>query len=200
MEELMPRLSFKFWYVALLLSLFVPAFARAQSTFEILPSKSSVTFTISTTFNEIEGKAKAFKGSLSIPDAKDLATGTTATITIDTKSMETGNKGRDKDMHKDVIESEKFPEIKIAIKKITADSALYTYKISADITMHGVTKSVDFKTSALSFAGTDGKLSLSISGKVKINMSDWGMTPPSIVVNKVSPEIVVGWSLIAQQK
>ena len=196
----MPRLSFTFLYTALL-ALFAPAFAQAQSTFEILPSKSSVTFTISTTFNEIEGKAKSFKGSLSIPDAaKDLATGTTATITVDTKSMETGNKGRDKDMHKDVLESEKHPEIKIAIKKITADPALYTYKVTADISMHGVTKSVDFKTSALSFAGADGKLSLSISGKVKINMSDWGMTPPSIVVNKVSPEIVVGWSLIAQQK
>jgi polyisoprenoid-binding protein YceI len=197
----MPRLSFKFWYAALLLALFAPAFAHAQSTFEVVPSKSSVTFTISTTFNEIEGKAKTFKGSLNIPDAaKDLATGTTATIIVDAKSMETGNKGRDKDMHKDVIESEKYSEIKIAIKKITADSALYTFKVSADITMHGITKTVDFKTSALSFAGADGKLALSISGKVKINISDWGMTPPNIVVNKVSPEIVVGWSLIAQQK
>jgi polyisoprenoid-binding protein YceI len=198
----MHRLSFKFWYATLLLTLFAPTFAQAQSTFEILPSKSSVTFMISTTFNEIEGKAKTFRGSLSIPDTtgKDIATGTTATITVDTKSMETGNKGRDKDMHKDVLESEKHPEIKITIKKITADTALYTYKVSADITMHGITKTVDFKTSALSFAGADGKLSLSISGKVKINMSNWGMNPPSIVVNKVSPDVVVGWSLIAQQK
>jgi polyisoprenoid-binding protein YceI len=198
----MPRLSsLSFFMAALFVALLAPSSARAQSSFEVVPSKSSVTFTISTTFNEIEGKAKTFKGSLNIPDAaKDLATGTSASIVIDAKSMETGNKGRDKDMHKDVLESEKHPEIKIAIKKITADPALYTYKVSADVTMHGVTKTVDFKTSALSFTGADGKLSLSISGKVKINMTDWGMTPPSIVVNKVSPEVVIGWSLIAQQK
>jgi hypothetical protein len=102
--------------------------------------------------------------------------------------------------HHHHLESEKYSDIKISIKKITADPALYTYKVSADVTMHGVTKTVDFKTSALSFTGADGKLSLSISGKVKINMTDWGMTPPSIVVNKVSPDVVIGWSLIAQKK
>lgn len=192
----------RFGFLSCLLALFaVPSLAQAQNKFEIVPSKSSITFTISTTFNEIEGKAPSFKGSLDIPDpAKDLATGTTATITIDTKTMETGNKGRDKDMHEDVIESAKFPEIKLVIKKITADSALYSYTVTADLTMHGVTKSISFKTSALSFTGDGGKLALSISGKVKVNITNWGMTPPSIVVNKVSPDVTINWSLIAIQK
>jgi polyisoprenoid-binding protein YceI len=185
---------------SLLIGSLAPALASAQNTFQIVKKESSFSFEVSTTLGGFEGKAKAFSGSIEIPSyPSDLAAGTTATITVDAATMETGIKARDKDLNEKVIESATYPEIKIVVKKVEKDAGAYSYKITADLTMHGQTNPVTFKSAVLplSSAGRDG---IAISGDVKIDITKWGMKPPSIVVNKVSKDVVVKWSLVALKK
>jgi polyisoprenoid-binding protein YceI len=179
---------------------FAPAVAGAQNTFQIVKKESSFAFEVSTTLGGFEGKAKTFSGSIEIPSyPTELAAGTTATVTVDASTLETGIKARDKDLYENVIESATYPEIKIVVKKVEKDAGAYSYKITADLTMHGQTNPVTFKSAVLplSSAGRDG---VAISGDVKIDITKWGMKPPSIVVNKVSKEVVVKWSLVALKK
>lgn len=174
-----------------------PGFAFAQATFQIDPKKSDISFSVSSTFDDFDGKAHKISGTIDIPGFPgDLASGASASILIDAKSLSTGHKGRDKHMHENVLESEKYPEIKLAVKKIVAESAAYSYQVTADLTLHGVTKTLTFKCAALEYKD-GGKDALSISGKVKIDMTGWGITPPNIVVNKVSKDMIIRWTLVA---
>lgn len=185
---------------ALLGALSMPSLAAAEQ-FEILTTKSKITFTISTTFNEIEGKAPVFKGTIDVPGApSDLAAGTTGAVVIDTKTMTTKHEGRDRDMHEDVIHSAKYPEIKLELRKVVAKTAAFTYDVEVNISMHGTSKSMTLPCTVVSTTSPDGKTLLSIKGKAKIKMTDYGMVPPSILVNKVSSDIAINWTLIAVQK
>jgi polyisoprenoid-binding protein YceI len=186
--------------LALLGALAVPSLADAQNQYEVLTKKSKVTFKISTTFNEIEGSAPSVSGEITTPGGTaDLATGTTASIKITTKDMTTNHNGRDKDMHNDVLESAKYPEIKLDIKSVSKGSSTFDYKVSADISMHGATKPISISCSVVPTTIGE-KTFLSIKGKSKVKITEYGMTPPSILVNKVSPDVVIEFTIIAIPK
>jgi polyisoprenoid-binding protein YceI len=177
----------------------LPLLVHAQ-TFSVDKSKSSMKIAVSSTLHDFTVTAPIKSGSLELPSfPSDLVTGAKGKVVVDAKSMKSGNKGRDKDMHEEVLETSKFPEVAIEITSISQSKAANTYQIKANLTLHGVTKAVSFSCYALAVKA-EGKVGfLTISGNTKIDMTQWGVKPPNIIVNKVAKEVEISWSLTAYQ-
>ncbi len=72
------------------------------------PAQSGATISLSGNFHTVEGSFALKHGSVKY----DPVTGKVAgEIVFDAASGKTGNDGRDRRMHKDVLESARFPEI-----------------------------------------------------------------------------------------
>lgn len=83
------------------------AFAE-QKTFTLEPAQTKVAFTLDTTLHTVHGTFALKRGHITLDDATGQAGGE---LVVDATTGNTGNDGRDNKMHKDVLESRKFPDI-----------------------------------------------------------------------------------------
>ncbi len=167
--------SFASFLVALLVSI-AGTSAVAQSTWTIDASHSDVSFSVShLVVSEATGKFKKFEGELKAKS--DDFTDADITVTIDAASINTEDEKRDGHLRSpDFFDVAKYPTITFkskSFKKVDGNK----YKLVGDLTMHGVTKTVEldaiFKGTAKSPWGqTVGAFKL--SGEV--NRRDFGLT------------------------
>lgn len=167
------------------LALFSTA-AVAQTTWTIDKSHSKVGFSVThMAVSEVEGKFNDFDGTI-VSKSEDF-NGAEVTFTSKTASIDTDNERRDNHLRSpDFFDAEKFPETKFT-GKLVKDGG--KYKLKGDLTMHGVTKPVEFD---VTYGGTINhgrgtKAGFKLTGK--INRQDFGLTWS----NKVpTGELVVG--------
>src|SRR5438045_1454217 len=76
---------------------------------------SKIEWALGSTLHTVHGSFKLKSGSIQFDPASGVATGE---IVVDAKSGESGNLPRDSRMHKVVLESEKYPEIRFRPDRI----------------------------------------------------------------------------------
>jgi len=84
-----------------------PAFAQ-ESVFSLDPAQTEIHFTLDTSLHTVQGTFRLKSGEIHFNPASGKASGA---IVVDATSGESDNSGRDKKMHKEVLESPKFTEI-----------------------------------------------------------------------------------------
>jgi len=84
-----------------------PAFAQ-EATLRLDPEKTTVSFTLEATLHTVHGSFRLKNGAIKFNPATGAASGA---VVIDAASGETGNQRRDRNMHRDVLVSERYPEI-----------------------------------------------------------------------------------------
>lgn len=115
----------------------------AQNTeWKIDNAHSNVTFEIShMVVSSVTGKFQSFEGT--IKSDKDDFTDVSVNFTIDAASVNTNNEKRDNHLRDaDFFDVAKYPTIEFKGKKLEKMSG-NKYKITGDLTMHGVTKEVE---------------------------------------------------------
>jgi len=160
--------------------------AFAQTTWTIDKNHSKVGFSVThMAVSEVEGKFNDFDGSI-VSKADDF-NGAQVQFVAKTASVDTDNEKRDGHLKSaDFFEAEKFPEIKFA-GTLVKDGG--KYKLKGDLTMHGVTKQVEFD---VTYGGTINhgkgtKAGFKLIGK--LDRKEYGLT----WANKVpTGEMVVG--------
>ena len=91
-----------------------PAFSQ-EKALELDPAQSAVHFTLKSSLHTVHGTFTITSGKVSF----DPATGKTmGLIIVSATSGESGNKGRDSKMHKEIIESQRYPQISFAPQEI----------------------------------------------------------------------------------
>lgn len=124
--------------------------------------------------SEVTGQFKEYNGTVMSdkPDFSDAV----INFTIETKSINTDDVTRDTHLQSpDFFDAAKYPEIVFKSKSMTS-SGTNTYKLTGDLTMHGVTKTV---TLDVQYNGTKNdpygntKAGFKITGKV--NRTDYGL-------------------------
>lgn len=144
--------------------------AAAAATYDIDPAHSSVNFQIShLAISKVNGTFGDFEGSFEYVEGEPAAWA--AQATIQTASVDTGNKDRDDHLRSpDFFETEKYPTM--AFESTGAQEG----KLMGDLTIRGITKPVvlDLEYNG---AATDpwGNEKVSFTATGEINRKDFGL-------------------------
>jgi polyisoprenoid-binding protein YceI len=115
-----------------------PASASAQQmVLELDPAKTQVEFTLDAVLHTVHGTFKMKPGKIEVDPATGKCSGR---LVMDALSADTGNDGRDNKMHKDVLESKKYPEITFAPAQAQgqiAPQGTSRLQLRGTITLHG---------------------------------------------------------------
>jgi len=157
------------------LALAVPAVALAND-YSVDITHSQVMFRVKHLgISKVTGAFTAFEGSFQFTPG-DFSK-TTAMLTIDPSSVDTGNEKRDGHLQsEDFFDAETFPEMTFVSTKVS-DITDDSFHLHGDLTMHGVTKPVVLE---VEFGGTVtdpwGNNRAAFSAKAKIQREDFGLT------------------------
>lgn len=158
--------------------------AAAESTVELDPARTSIGFTVDSVLHTVHGSFKLKRGSVKFDSATGKASGE---IAIDVTSGESGNGSRDKRMHKEILESARFPEAVFTPDHVSGDLAPSG---PSQLDLHGT----------FQIHGASHEMTLHIRAEVKggdivtstaftIPYIQWGMKNPSTFLLKVSDKV-----------
>lgn len=183
------RFSIPFLLVAVagLASLVLTPASRAQeSIVQIDPAQTKIEFSLSGNIHTVHGKFALKSSSLRFDPSNGKISGA---IVVDATSGNSGNTGRDARMHREVLESARFPEIvfmPMQMAGVLAAEGSSNVQVSGKFRLHGqehdVTLPVDVKS--------DGK-NLQISTHIDIPYAQWGLKNPSNFFLRVSDTVVI---------
>lgn len=146
------------------------------STWEIDPAHTTAQFTVRhMMMTDVRGVFEKIAGVINL-DEKDL-THSTIDITIDATTISTREPKRDAHLKSaDFFDVAKNPTVTFKSTKIE-NASKGKFKVTGDLTMHGITRSVTLDASALSPVGKDpyGRSVRAASATATINRKDWGL-------------------------
>lgn len=155
-----------------------------QKTFTIDPAKTTVNFTVDSTLHTVHGDFRLKRGTIHFDNSTGAASGE---LVVDSASGESGSEGRDKRMHKDILESPKYSDIVFTpqrVKGTVANEGRSTVEVEGLLTMHGKSKPV---TMALEVQLQDG--AGSANGTFNVKYQEWGMKNPSTFILRVNDTV-----------
>ena len=161
-----------------------PVAARVSLTVD--PAQSRVHWTVPSTLHTVHGTFGVTGGSMSFDPESGSASGE---IVVDTKSGESGNGGRDKRMHNEILETAKFPEAVFRPTRVegkVSSSGGCDVKVYGTLSVHGG----DHQITALVHAELAGK-SWKGSAKFDVPYVLWGIKDPSNFMLKVNHVVSV---------
>src|ERR1035437_676903 len=108
-------------------------FASAQDTaFQLDPAQTSVKFTLGDVLHTVRGTFHLKHGALQFEPASGKISGE---IVVDAASGESGSGMRDRKMHKEILESERYPDIAFRPDHVEGD---VTPQGKSSVRVHGI--------------------------------------------------------------
>jgi len=160
---------------ALAAAVSLPAFAGV-TTYNIDPRHTFANFAVThLMISTVRGEFHAVNGSVIVDDG-DISKSSVA-VTIDASTVDTREPDRDKDLKSpNFFDVEKYPTITFKSTKVE-QAANGRLKITGDLTLHGVTKSVvlDVTVPKAPIKDPWGLQRTAVSGSTRINRQDFGM-------------------------
>jgi polyisoprenoid-binding protein YceI len=143
--------------------------------YKIDPSHSHVGFGVKHMISRVKGQFTEFDGDFSFDPTKPTAS--TGKFVVKTASVSTENAKRDEHLKSgDFFDVKKFPEMTFDKIKIKPAKGKDRYKMTGELTLHGVTKPVSLD---LEYTGTAkdpwGNTRVGFSADGKINRKDFGI-------------------------
>ena len=162
----------------LVLSSFIAATAFGAAKFEagsyqIDPAHSKIGFEIPhLVISTVEGRFTKFEGSV---DLNSTFAKSVFKATVDASSVDTGVAKRDEHLvSPDFFDAKKFPTLTFSSTEVKGTPE--AFKLTGDLTIHGVTKKVTFDSKYLgTVVDGYGNQKVAFQGKAKINRKDFGL-------------------------
>ena len=183
MKARLTRLSALF--VLLLGLLSAPAFAQ-EKALELDPTQSAVRFTLKSSLHTVHGTFTLTSGKVSFDPATGKAAGL---ILVSAASGESGNKGRDSRMHKEIIESQMFPEISFAPHDIEGQVEMQgdsQIEVKGKLRLLGQDHEIEIPI-ALKSEGS----AVTLNSDFSIPYTAWGLKNPSTFILRASDTVEV---------
>ncbi|HVR87106.1 MAG TPA: YceI family protein, partial [Planctomycetota bacterium] len=153
---------------------------------ETLPGKCVAGFDGTSTLHDFRGWTKSVSGWIEYEPGRIDPTAKAAFV-VDARTLDTGDKDRDRAMHEEHLESARYPEMRFTLSEFhSAPGGSCT--IQGTLEIHGHRRPVEMAGTYL--VRPDGLLY--VKGQVLAKMSDFGITPPSkVLVIRTADEIKV---------
>jgi polyisoprenoid-binding protein YceI len=153
-----------------------PVFA-GPTTYKIDPQHSSAQFAVThLMISKVRGEFHAVNGTVQVDDG-DI-TKSSVEVNIDASTIDTREPDRDKDLKSDhFLDVAKYPTMAFKSTKVEKEASGHL-KITGDLTIHSVTKSVVLDMTAPKPPIKDpwGLQRTAVSGVTKINRQDFGLS------------------------
>jgi polyisoprenoid-binding protein YceI len=177
------------WLIANLLSILCCAAATAQSQelrLQFDPSKTTIAFTLGDILHTIHGSFQLKSGDVQY---KITAKSVSGNLIVDATSGQSGNRSRDHKMHKEILESARFPEIDFHPDRVEGNVGPLG---TSTIQVHGM----------FSIHGSDHELTMPVRVEVfpdhwtadthfTVPYVKWGIKNPSTFVLRVSESVEI---------
>jgi polyisoprenoid-binding protein YceI len=163
--------------------------ARAQSqdlTLQFAPSGTAIDFTLGDILHTIHGSFKLKRGDVEYNLGTAAVSGA---LVVDTTSAQSGNRSRDRKMHREILESERYPEIIFRPDRVDGKVAPAG---PSTVQVHGI----------FSLHGAEHELTMPVRVQVfqdhwiadthfTVPYVKWGLKNPSTFVLRVSESVEV---------
>jgi polyisoprenoid-binding protein YceI len=162
------------------------AASAQQSTLQIDPAKTKVNFTLDASLHTVHGTFQLKPGALQFDPASGRVSGE---VVVDAKSGETGNGMRDRKMHKDVLESESYPQISFrpdTVEGAVAAAGKSSVKVHGMFRIHGVDREITVPVEVEMSADH-----WTANVHFTVPYAKWGMKNPSTLFLRVSDSVEI---------
>jgi polyisoprenoid-binding protein YceI len=160
--------------------------AAEQIVLSVDPARSTVHWSLESSLHTVHGTFHVKRGTVSVDPATGKASGE---IVVDATSGESGNNGRDRKMHNEILESSHYSDV--VFRPDRADGSILAQGNSS-LKLHGI----------FSLHGADHELSVPTQATLKedqwkgtasfeIPYIEWGLKNPSNFLLKVKPVVEV---------
>jgi len=169
----------------LAIALWLPPILSAQQIVVVLdPAQTAIQFTLGATLHTVHGTFKLKSGELRFDPATGAAGGS---IVIDVTTGDTGNPSRDSKMHREVLESEKYPEAIFTPRKVNGSVAIpgnSQVRVQGSFRIHGTDHDLTLTVPLVVKDRT-----LNATTQFAIPYVQWGMKDPGTFVLHVSDKV-----------
>jgi polyisoprenoid-binding protein YceI len=191
MRKIFSLRRFQFPIIAIILitlaaPAFVPALPAPEYIVQLDPAQTKIEFTLTDPLHTVHGTFALKNSTIRFEPLSGKITGA---IVVDATSGDSGNGSRDKKMHREVLESAKFPEIIFMPRQITgtvAPNGASKVGVSGQFRLHGqdhdMLLPIDVKA--------DGQ-NLRITTHIDIPYVDWGLKNPSNFLLHVGDKVAI---------
>lgn len=172
---------------------FAPTLRAQETVVTFDPAQTRVDFTLDATLHTVHGTFKLKSGEIRFDASTGKASGA---VIVDAASGETGNGGRDRKMHREILESAKFPEIAFMPSQVKGTLDLKNFsqngpqgttqvEVSGTFRLHGQDHQMTLVVSIQPAAGGQ----LRASTKFSVPYIQWGLKNPSTFILRVSETV-----------
>jgi len=157
-----------------------------QETFEVDPAQSKVEFTLGDILHTVHGTFRLKPGRIGFNKGTGVASGE---LVVDANSGDSGNGTRDRKMKKEILETQKYPDITFTPRmikgKVLAQGAS---QIAVDgiLTLHG-----DAHPMTLAIQVNGGSGSTSADTAFVVPYVKWGLKNPSTLFLRVNDHVEI---------
>jgi polyisoprenoid-binding protein YceI len=169
-----------------LLGAIILSAAAQQSSLQVDPARTSVNFTLGDVLHTVHGTFQLKRGALQLDSSAGKLTGE---IVVDAKSGASGSGTRDRKMHREVLESEKYPEISFRPDRFegqVATAGKSSVKVHGSFGIHGVEREItvpaEVEMSADHWAA---------AVHFTVPYEKWGMKNPSTLFLRVNNSVEI---------
>lgn len=150
--------------------------SASAATYQLDAAHTTVGFSVKhLMISNVKGQFDKFGGSFDFDSAK--GTLKDVKVTVETASINTGNKDRDDHLRTgDFFEAAKHPQITFKSTKVEMSKDGKTAKVTGDLTLRGKTKSIVMDFTNNGEAEANGTKKVGFSGTGKILRSEFGMS------------------------
>jgi polyisoprenoid-binding protein YceI len=168
---------------ALLLTLGAGA---AEHQLHLTPDGTEVHWTLGDVLHTVHGTFKLRRGDIVFDNETNRVSGE---IVVDATSGESGSSARDGRMHKNVLESAKYPDISFAPDHLEGKvdlNGVSNIKLHGTFTIHGAAHEITVPVKVSANGGT-----IDVEMKFDVPFVAWGMKDPSTFVLKVNKSVEI---------
>lgn len=170
----------------------VAAPASAAERVLVLDAEASeITFTLAATLHTVRGSAPLTEGRVRFDPATGAASGR---VVVDATAIETGNRSRDRKMHREVLESGRYPQIVFSPRRLAGDwgaEAAGEVTLAGEIELHGGRHAMSI-TARVVRSGDRVRA----EGTLTVPYVEWGMEDPSSLLLRVGKTVEVTLAIV----
>jgi polyisoprenoid-binding protein YceI len=168
-----------------------------MAMYRISPERSRLFAEVRSSIHPIRGEAGGVRGDIEVEladDRIDLRSSPKARVEIETDALKTGNSLYDRELERR-IDARKYPVIRGEVLEVRTADSPNRYHVRGNLALHGRTQTLEGQVNVRII---DSK-AIEIEGEKMLDMRDYGLEPPKILMLRVYPEVRVWGRIVAER-